>query len=101
MGAVGPDRAPSRRPSNAPLARRHSPRHPLRAPGPPDQADRPVRPGADDAFAEIPALADLEEGLRYDAACSASPAGSGSGKDDPPPDEGGESSSARRPRDGS
>jgi serine/threonine protein kinase/tetratricopeptide (TPR) repeat protein len=42
----------------------------------------------DEAFAEQPALAsDLAKGNRYNAACAASLAGSGSGKDDPAPDE--------------
>ena len=43
---------------------------------------------ANEAFAEKPALAnDLQVGSRYDAACSASLAGSGVGKDEPMPDE--------------
>jgi hypothetical protein len=42
---------------------------------------------ADDAFTEQPALADdLAKGYRYSAACSASMAGTGQGKDDPAPD---------------
>jgi eukaryotic-like serine/threonine-protein kinase len=41
-----------------------------------------------EAFADKPALAnDLRTGARYNAACSASLAGSGQGKDDPMPDE--------------
>jgi tetratricopeptide (TPR) repeat protein/tRNA A-37 threonylcarbamoyl transferase component Bud32 len=43
-----------------------------------------------EAFAETPALADdLAKGHRYNAACSASLAGSSQGKDDPLPDEAG------------
>ena len=43
---------------------------------------------ANEAFAEKPALADdLQTWARYNAACSASLAGSGQGKDDPMPDE--------------
>lgn len=42
----------------------------------------------DEAFAERPATADdMEKQHRYSAACSASLAGSGSGKDEPMPDE--------------
>ena len=42
----------------------------------------------DEAFAETPALADdLARGHRYDAACSASLAASGRGKDEPMPDD--------------
>ena len=42
----------------------------------------------DEAFAERPELADdLAKEHRYNAACAAALAGTGSGKDEPPPDE--------------
>jgi hypothetical protein len=42
----------------------------------------------DEAFAERPELAnDMAKGYRYNAACAAALAGTGSGQDDPPPDQ--------------